>query len=723
MKARCVIVGIFLFACVSASFGEGDLPLDTILRRTMFAAEKYNNLVESYTAEVYTRTYVKALKHNFLYKYTHFIPQFVLHDPKDDEALIETISNFEYDFPNNYVRDIKYVTGTLTKKKDIDMIPLELLHLNIYGETSNEESFFMPVRFKTKKYYTYTLLSTFESEGKTYYNIEFVPIYENNKLLQGSFVVENGTWRIVSFNGEGVDIFSTFSVDMEMGHEWVTNYLPEDFVIHQKTSYLGNVLTSRHIAHIDYKDIELRSNTEPVETLNISDFYRVRLDSVPVINDSTFWIERRPVPLQAVEKSVMDDYNARQQAKMDELRREANDTLNGNGKAAKEFAQLMVMNSRYQYKTMKIGYSGLLNPLMIGYSSRDGVTYRQKLAFNVDLSHYRTLRMNAFAGYVFNKRELITDLTTSFNYDPYRLGSVTLSVGNGTPTYSSTFVKTIQDRLDKQGLEEMTFDDISENYYNDYYLKAFNTYEPTNGVLFQTGLEYHIRKSKRSKQHFRSAITEEEEPISDLFGTKRSFAPFIRLSITPKQYYRYEGRQKIYVRSPYPTFKVELSQSIEDVLRSNSSYTRVEVDMSHIIPLGLMHTFQYHVGAGKILNQKTEYFTDFVYFARNNFPERWKDGLGGVFNLLNRDLFNASDTYVQCHLMLESPFLFLQKIRLISDFAEKERFYVSQLYTPQIKSYTELGYGIGNRFFNAGVFGSFHQAKFWHLGMRAAFEF
>jgi hypothetical protein len=73
--------------------------------------------------------------------------------------------------------------------------------------------------------------------------------------------------------------------------------------------------------------------------------------------------------------------------------------------------------------------------------------------------------------------------------------------------------------------------------------------------------------------------------------------------------------------------------------------------------------------------------------------------------------------------MFEAPFLILKNIPFVSEFAKNERIYLSYLYTPQIVSYTELGYGIGNRFFNAGFFCSLHKTSFKQLGVRAAFEF
>jgi hypothetical protein len=132
---------------------------------------------------------------------------------------------------------------------------------------------------------------------------------------------------------------------------------------------------------------------------------------------------------------------------------------------------------------------------MLGYSSRDGITYRQKLSFIIDLKRNRTFDINATAGYMSRQKDFFTDLTTTWNYDPYVLGSATFSLGSVNPTYSSLFVDQIQDSLKNKGL---TFEDISLNFYKDYYFMLFNTLEAANGLLLQTGVDYHIRKSKNN---------------------------------------------------------------------------------------------------------------------------------------------------------------------------------------------------------------------------------
>jgi len=101
MKKGIFVYTFFLIIFSINTFAfESALPVDTIMKRAMNAAEKYNDLVDNYSAEVYTRTYVETVKKNLLYKYTHLIPKFVLHDPKNDEVLIETISDFRFEYPN-----------------------------------------------------------------------------------------------------------------------------------------------------------------------------------------------------------------------------------------------------------------------------------------------------------------------------------------------------------------------------------------------------------------------------------------------------------------------------------------------------------------------------------------------------------------------------------------------------------------------------------------------
>ena len=95
----------------------------------------------------------------------------------------------------------------------------------------------------------------------------------------------------------------------------------------------------------------------------------------------------------------------------------------------------------------------------------------------------------------------------------------------------------------------------------------------------------------------------------------------------------------------------------------------------------------------------------------------------GVFHQLRSEWFNASDKYVQLHLMYESPFIFFQLMKpKASKYVLSERFYVSQLWMPIKPNYTELGYGFGNHIFNVAMFVALDRMRYDGFGFKFAFE-
>lgn len=102
------------------------------------------------------------------------------------------------------------------------------------------------------------------------------------------------------------------------------------------------------------------------------------------------------------------------------------------------------------------------------------------------------------------------------------------------------------------------------------------------------------------------------------------------------------------------------SERYPGVGKSSGDYGRIEADMHQSLMLGLCRRLNYHISAGLYTQQKSTYFADFRYFTRRNFPDTWDDQIGGVFNLLKGEWFNASDKYIQAHFMYESPFVLIQ---------------------------------------------------------------
>ena len=394
-------------------------------------------------------------------------------------------------------------------------------------------------------------------------------------------------------------------------------------------------------------------------------------------------------------------------------------------KRSNEMAQRLTGSWNWDLNATRIKYSGLLNPFQLGYSHRNGITYKQEFRISKTFPRDRQLRFNPDIGFVFKRKEIFVHLNALWEYLPERRGQLGLSLGNDNQTYSSKITNQIQEIL-KEHQATIDFDDLDLDYFHHYYAELRNSIELFNGFELDTRLTYHQRTPVRPKDN----IIPPGGQLEDLaFSNYHDFVPSIGFIYTPRQYYRMDGHRKEYLYSYFPTFSLNVAKAIPGVLGSTGNYCRVEADMHQSINLGLSRRLNYHLSGGFYAQQKSTYFAEFYYFTRRNFPESWNDQIGGVFNLLSGEWFNASDKYMQAHLMYESPFVlfkFLARspkyLQVASRYIITERFYLSQLWTPALPSYTEIGYGIGNNLFNIGFFAGFDRWKYDGFGLKFAFE-
>ncbi|MFV0391288.1 MAG: DUF5686 family protein [Paludibacteraceae bacterium] len=701
MRYTIFFIPVFLLNIFVAKAHE-NVHLDSILHCVYAASEKYSKQIKSYESDVYMRTFVNTKKKNFLYRYSNSIPNFVIHDVNNDEAIIETVSKIRFEAPNSYYQDVKYVTGTLTKKRDIALLPLKFTSMDIYEESVPGETFYLPLRVETSGYYSYQLVSENKKDSTKIYEISYAPKYKNPRLLQGTFWVEDMSWRILRLKGDGSDLFFTQTFDVEMGNDSLNFLLPSRIGIKLIYKYLGNHVINEFIANLTYKTVRFDQSRTTKKQYNLGPIYRVKLDSVPLNNDTVLWDNLRPFPLTGYDRLIIENHKIKEaeaKAKADPA-----DTVK-NPNVALEIAKNMVMDTRYRHKSATFGFSGLFNPGMIGYSTVDGLAYRQNFKLGFDLERQQTIKFNAYAGYLFKKKQFYYEISGVWNYEPWKLGYLNIVAGKGNPSYSSRFLNLLQDSINSIDL------DLAQ--YRDYYYRIYNSIEIANGLQLGVGIDYHVRDP---------IYPEITLPVtSKPLQTQYNFVPKLSLSWTPGQYYLTDGIQKVNVRSDYPTFKVEYAQSLGKIMRSTSRYSRFEFDISQNVRFDLMHKLVYHLGFGFFANQRDEYFNDFTYFTKRYFPETIDDGIGGGFNTLSWKIYNSSPVYVQGHFMYETPRFLLTRIPILSNGVARERIYVSQLYLTDNQFFAEIGYGIGNRFLNAAFFISFDGLKYYNVGGKAAF--
>ncbi len=685
---------------------------DSIMKYVIDHANLYANAISKYQADIYIKGRTEILKQNWLILFAHHI--FPV-DRKKPDMIFEMVSHSEFEAPNLYHHDFKAVNGNGLPNTQKQQEILTFLNLNIYSPTIYDEAIITPVCEKAFRYYEFNLESVEEiNEGKTY-KIRFLPKQWSQKLVSGDLYIRQDEWRIEKIEMNGRFDFAEFNIMVSFGHVHGQLILPSQSTLALRYKVLGNAVISTYHSSFKYNNVEWKENLPTKKKkrewkdLDLTQYYTLSSDSIPFIQNEEYWKEKRDVPLTKEEEAVYQ-INYLKPAKG-----EPKDST-----ATVDYLKLgerLTNSVNYDFESTRIRYSGLLNPLQFGYSSRNGITYKQKLRITKSFPEGKQLILRPEIGYMFKTKEVFFKAQADWQYKPEKKGSLQLTIANDNQSYSSQMMNTINEHL-KDSLFD--FNDLNLDYYRHYYIDLKNTIEISNGFQFDAGLSFHSRNPVKKKQDVDPG-GEVEDLIHETFY---DFTPEIGFTYTPRQFYRMNGKKKEYVYSYYPTFSMVFARGIPGILGSSGNYGRVEVDINQRLNLGLLRHFSYHASAGIFTRQKSIYFADFKYFTSRNFPESWEERIGGVFHTLKREWFNASDKYLQTHLMYESPFILMSLLhKKASKHILSERLYLGQVWTPALPSYTEIGYGFGNAIFNIGVFAGFSKLEFQRFALRFTFEF
>ncbi|MCL2651636.1 MAG: DUF5686 family protein [Candidatus Azobacteroides sp.] len=701
-----IILMIFsLFGLPVHISGSGhDIPeANDIIREVIKRAESYSSYVDEYEANVYVRGTSHVLKRNIL---SFYAPDIFFIDKKNDQNILEAIVNVRYKAPNTFFQEIKAISGTIKNIQDVQSRAMRFLNMNIYNPTSFNDEVLMPISSKTSGYYRFSYLSSKDTLGMKIYTIKIDPKINSQRLISGTISVVSGSWIISNIDIKGKWEFTDYRVctDFKIFDDEFS--LPGQTNLFFKMKLLGNEVEDHYVSKIEYTAIN-KYKDESNHSYDLTNYFNVRLDSLPVLKDSAFWNENRPIPLTASEEEIYR--NNRKQIKLLE------DTLSFKEKSW-NLTKEIISSKEFDFAGADFHYSGLINPLKLAYTKLDGFVYWQQLKLYHAFESGQTLSFDPGIGFVFKRDEIFYKFPFSWLYQPRNMGQFSLSFENGNNSYSSKVIDEINNELKNSVFK---FDDLNLEYYKHYYLSLRNSNELFNGFLLSLGINYDLYTPVRSGNNPES----NPEILNGLVDEDyKSFTPVIGLIYTPKQYYRFAGNRKNYAGSVFPTFSVEYARGIPGVLGSISDHERIEADVLQRISLGLLYSFRYYVGGGVFTNTKTTYFADFVKFSKRNFPQSWNEQMGGVFYLLDSKWYNASNAYAQAHLMYESPFILSRFMKGISREILLERIYLGQLYLPALPCYTEIGYSVGNYVISAGIFVGFEKGRYNGLGFKLEFE-
>ena len=686
---------------------------DSVLNKMYASASIYSNEVKSYKSYLYLKGMLTVHHKNKIIKY---MPSMFKLEDSIRYYMHESVSELQYTAPAIYDRKIKAISSTFDNPKGQVFDIMDYMKFNIYSPSLMGDKLLSPLSAQSKVHYKYLLDSISNINGTEYCKITVIPKYKSTKLLSGYMWLSTEDWSVNNCEFKGKYGLLTFKLKMHMGNTPKTKYLPYylDIDIHFK--FLKNHLQMTYSGWMDYTEVnfvesgEKITNKKDKSKYNLSNSYTLTCDTSKLVSDIDSFSKLRPFPLSLMEKQL---YEEKKERIVKERKDIAEDSIKNSSPERKNMVFLgqvgdALINS-YDIDLPKIGSincSPIINPLLISYSHRNGISYRQEYKYNKLFYDGRLLSITPQLGFNFTKKEVYAKADVRYVYNPKKHGTIELHVGNGNRIYSSV----VLDQLENIPENTFSFDGLELDYFKDINVSLSHNFEIVNGLKLWTGLSMHWRYTK--------STPELDKRIRSRYN---SFAPRVRMEWTPGLYYYMNGNRKIDVGSYYPTFVADYERGI-NVFKSSGEYERLELSAEQIIKVKNIHHISYHLGCGFFFNQNDVYFVDFVNFANRNLPQGWNDDIGGTFQMLDGRWYNASSHYFRGNMTFESPFILLYPVSRLLSFIQKERIYTGILFMPHLNPYFEIGYGIGTHIFDAGIFIGNERGKFTSVGFKFTFE-
>lgn len=547
--------------------------------------------------------------------------------------------------------------------------------------------FISPIADNALFYYKYKLLGTSIENGEMVNKIEITPRRTADPVFRGLIYILEDSWRIHSADlfltkQTNINFVDTLNIRQE--------FIPTDKKIWMPSSvrfdFIGGVFGFRFGGYF----LALYKNYDFDTKLKKKEFAEV-LKITKDVNkkDSTYWKEARPIPLtneEQIDYSKKEILAAKRESKtyLDSL-----DTVNNKFKVLK-FMIDSGYNPRNRYKKEYYNFSSLLNSVFYNTVEGFGLNYQASYSKQIDSTTNKYFNISGKLRYGFSSERMYGSMFGSIPLKKARigfyLGSDVMDLNNLTPLPQlSNLVNTLYYERNLLKLYENKFLSFS-------YSKSLGSVQTkfsagwSNRRALQNTTTYTMRELEDRQFTSNNPLL----PDSDLPMFPENQALKINFSATyafSNEYATYPtGRY--YRPSKYPQLSINYAKGINGVLGSDVNYDLVSADLGKSeIKSGLFGSSSFWLGAGKFLNSKSLYFTDYKHFMGN----RLFSYVNGQNNFLFLDYykFSTAQSYFEAHLQHNFSGFFTNKIPYLRKLKLSEVIGFNYLSTPKVRNFTE----------------------------------
>ena len=615
----------------------GEDPAYAIIRKAIKKRPFYNNQVKGFECDLYTKDIVK-LRNLPKRIFGQKVPDEDRKDMGLDSSgqgiiyLSESVARIHAQEPDKFKMEV--LSSRISGSGGFSFafpsfISLYENNVTIFSEKLNPRGFISPIADGALNFYKYKFLGSFFEDGKEVNSIRVTPKRMYEPLFSGIIYITENDWRIHSLDLtlvktsqlEILDTLQITQIHVPVGKD---AWRVKNQVLHFNFKQFGIDAIGNFVnVYSDYR----------INPTFRKDFFNrviIKYDTAVNKRPKAYWDSIRPVPLEPEEKKDYQVKDSIYELQKDSVRSQASvDSLNkrqGKLKPYKVFWNGLHRTRYSKTNTYSWGIESLIKGLE--YNTAEGLVlnvngnysqYLRKWKTNLSIQPnirygFSNTHLNAWADISFRTRDWSDD-------KKLRRYSWTFSGGKRV----SQFNKNNPITAFTNSLNILFFgDNFMKTYENTFGSINFNKrYE--NGLRFNVNALYENRTPLDNTTNFTFFkkdtinITPNYpyEKLSSQFTPHKAFIVSFDISIKPGQRYIEFPRRKVAIGSKYPTFSLNYTKGIENILGSDVHFDKWRFSINDDKNFKLAGEMKYKIGIGGFLDTSKVFIQDYQHFNGN----------------------------------------------------------------------------------------------------------
>ncbi len=754
---------------VEIKAGKED-PAYSIMRRAIAKAKYHTQQLDSYSCKVY-------VKGSGRLKDVPFFMRKAMKKEGIDSTfafVTESVSEINYTRPNQYDEKVISVRAI---GEDNNTSPNGYINGSFYDK--DLAGAISPLSPKAFSYYKFTYMGTFKDRGYEISKIKVKPRSRGDDVFEGVIYIVEDLWAIHSLDFYTTKLGIKFRIKqiyeplesnvwMPISHEFFVtgkvfgfdfeyNYLAtaaeykvtlnpdldlELEVIDEKVEKelakkiklkpdskniqaqeqlaMGKEVTRKDLRKLlnEYEKQERKDKGKNKEVAYVESF---KVDSLAHKKDSAYWDAIRPIPLTDLEKK---GYYKMDSMALAEKKERSGDTLKTTKRGGFKMFDLLFGNV---YKVGDKAHVRIEPTIVtINFNSVEGYNAEFIMNYTKTYENMGWLKVEPKFRYGFDRRELNGTLSGIYSVgERYKKGTIKLEGGkyinqlnSDEPihplvnTFTSLFMG--ENHMKIYGKDFVNFQ-IKKDWSHLFGVSLGFKYEDRKSLDNLSNYSFVKSDNKRYTSNAPTNVeigdTKFEDHKASIFMAHVEYRPFQKFYIRNKRKYR--------LNSFYPTFSLDYTKGLPDVLEGAVDFDLIQFGYKHKIKAGARAIIDIKANYGQFLNADKMYFPDFKHFLGNRTPFVTTDPVGS-FRLLPYYDFSTKDKYFTGSMNFQFRKLAVTQIPILRMMGIKESFIANYMTTPAANNYVEVGYGINYifRFFRLEAISSYQDGQFRDFGVK-----